>query len=71
MLSPKKPLFFVQWIGGFFVWFAMDLFMEFFVFEWLNWNGTTKNDWFFVLWWIGVAVWLVYGMRRLIQHPRA
>jgi hypothetical protein len=24
-----------------------DFFMEVFVFEWLAWNGTDKNDWFF------------------------
>ena len=35
----------------FFVLLSFDLFAEGFVFEWLEWNGTNKNDWFFVLWW--------------------
>jgi hypothetical protein len=39
--------------------------MEGFVFEWLEWNGTTKNDWFFVLWWGVVVVWFLYGTYTL------
>ena len=34
--------FFLLWIFGFFVLLAFDLFVEAFVFEWLNWNGTNK-----------------------------
>ena len=49
------------WVFGFFAWFSFDLFVEAHVFEWLQWNGTEKNDWFFILWWGGVAVWLIYG----------
>ena len=36
-----------MWVFGFFVLLSFDLFMEGIVFEWLEWNGTTKNDWFF------------------------
>ena len=43
--------FFLVWVFGFFVLLSFDLFVEGFVFEWLEWNGTNKNDWFFVLWW--------------------
>ena len=40
----------VSWVGGLVGLLAVDLFAEFFVFEWLEWNGTDKNDWFFMLW---------------------
>ena len=66
MLSKNKRFFFFQWIGGFLLWLIFDLLMEAFVFEWLAWNGTTKNDWFFVGWWIGVFSWLGWGMTRLL-----
>ena len=49
--------FFLIWVFGFFVLLSFDLFVEGFVFEWLEWNGTNKNDWFFVLWWGLVVVW--------------
>jgi len=39
--------FFLIWVFGFFVLLSFDLFVEGFVFEWLEWNGTNKNDWFF------------------------
>jgi len=39
--------------------------MEGIVFEWLEWNETTKNDWFFVLWWGVVVVWFLYGTYTL------
>ena len=39
--------YFLLWVFGFFALLAFDLFMEAFVFEWLQWNGTNKNDWFF------------------------
>jgi hypothetical protein len=41
--------------------------MEGIVFEWLEWNGTTKNDWFFVLWWGVVVVWFLYGIITLLS----
>lgn len=59
--------FFLLWIFGFFVLLAFDLFVEAFVFEWLNWNGTNKNDWFFALWWGIVTVWFFIGIKMLID----
>ena len=50
---------FLVWVFGFFVFLSFDLFVEGFVFEWLAWNGTNKNDWFFVLWW-GLATTLFF-----------
>jgi|TARA_B110000285_G_C14749524_1_gene434538 hypothetical protein len=44
---------------------SFDLFIEGIVFEWLQWNGTTKNDWFFALWWGLVMVWFLYGVKTL------
>ena len=52
---------------GLVVWFGFDLFMEFFVFEWLQWNGTTKNDPFFIAWWLVTLAWLVIGGRGLYR----
>ena len=61
-----KPFHFLLiWVFGFFALLSFDLFMEGIVFKWLEWNGTTKNDWFFVLWWGFVVVWLVYGIITL------
>mgnify|MGYP001184368307 CR=1 FL=1 len=57
--------FFLIWIFGFFVLLSFDLFMEGIIFEWLEWDGTTKNDWFFVLWWGVVVVWFLYGTYTL------
>ena len=50
------------WVFGFFLLLSFDLFIEAFVFEWLEWNGTNKNDWFFALWWGAVAIWFIYGL---------
>jgi hypothetical protein len=44
--------------------------MEGIVFEWLEWNGTTKNDWFFALWWGLVVVWFIYGITTLYKKNR-
>ena len=63
----KTLYFFLMWVFGFFVLLSFDLFMEGFVFEWLEWNGTTKNDWFFVLWWGFVVVWFLYGIIMLYR----
>ncbi|MAX08958.1 MAG: hypothetical protein CMQ08_13410, partial [Gammaproteobacteria bacterium] len=60
--------FFLIWIFGFFVLLSFDLFVEGFVFEWLEWNGTNKNDWFFVLWWGLVVVWFLKGSISLYQR---
>ena len=57
--------FFLLWVLGFFVLLLFDLFVEAFVFEWLQWNGTDKNDWFFVLWWGFVVIWFLYGTKTL------
>ena len=57
--------FFLIWIFRFFALFSFDLFMEGIVFEYLAWNGTTKNDWFFALWWGFVVVWTLYGFLKL------
>ncbi len=54
---------FLLWVFGFAL-LSFDLFVEAFVFEWLAWNGTTKNDWFFVLWWGLVVVWFCMGLLR-------
>jgi len=64
----EKFYFFFLWLLGFVVLFAFDLFMELIVFEWLQWNGTTKNDWFFMLWWICVFLWLLYGLYRFFKE---
>jgi len=47
----------MRWIGGLTGLLAVDLFAELYVFEWLEWNGTDKNDWFFMLWWGVVLIW--------------
>ena len=46
---------------------SLDFFAEAFVFEWLQWNGTTKNDWFFMLWWLLVFAWFIYGAKKIFQ----
>ena len=62
--------FALVWVFGFFSLLAFDLFVEVFVFEWLAWNGTNKNDWFFVLWWGAVAVWFLYGSVTIMRRVR-
>jgi hypothetical protein len=49
----------VRWVVGVAVLLVIDIVAEALVFEWLAWNGTTKNDWFFVLWWLAVLAWTV------------
>ena len=60
--------FFLSWIFGFFVLLSFDLFVEGIIFEYLEWNGTTKNDWFFALWWGLVVTWLLYGIISLYER---
>jgi len=60
--------FFLVWVFGFFALLSFDLFVEGVVFEWLEWNGTTKNDWFFALWWGAVVTWFLYGAVTLWQR---
>ena len=57
--------FFLIWVFGFFALLSFDLFMEGIIFEWLEWNGTIKNDWFFMLWWGLVVIWFLYGINTL------
>ena len=52
----KPYSFFILWILGFVVLFVFDLFIEGVVFEWLELNGTTKNDWFFKVWWVALMM---------------
>jgi len=59
--------FFKNWLLFFMGLIVLDLFVEAFVFEWLEWNGTTKNDWFFILWWLIVLMWLIYGVNKLFK----
>ena len=56
--------------AGLFVLLLVDLFAEFYVFEWLEWNGTDKNDWFFMLWWVLVLCWVVSCGVRVLRPPQ-
>lgn len=55
----------LRWAVGVTALLAIDFFAEAVVFEWLEWNFTTKHDWFFLLWWLAVAGWTVLSARRL------
>ena len=66
----KSFNFFLLWIFGFFALLAFDLFVEAFIFEWLDWNGTNKNDWFFALWWGIVTIWFLLGSFTLFIKIR-
>ena len=59
-----------HWLVGLASLLAIDLFAEAVVFEWLQWNGTTKNDWFFMLWWAVVALWTLTSAYRVIKALR-
>ena len=63
----KPYSFFTLWILGFVVLFVFDLFIEGVVFEWLELIGTTKNDWFFKVWWVAVVIWFLYGLNNLFK----
>ena len=67
MENIKIFYFFLIWVFGFFALLSFNLFMEGLVFEWLEWNGTTKNDWFFALWWGFVVVWFIFGVKTLCE----
>ena len=58
----KPYSFFMLWILGFVGLFVFDLFIEGVVFEWLEWNGTAKNDWVFMVLWGLVLAWFLYGI---------
>lgn len=66
----KTLNFFLLWVFGFFLLLSFDLFMEGIIFEWLEWNGTIKNDWFFAMWWGLVVVWFLYRTITLYQRLR-
>ena len=55
----------LRWCLGVALLLIIDVFAEAVVFEWLQWNGTTKNDWFFLLWWLIVAGWTVFSAPRI------
>ena len=55
----------LRWCLGAALLLIIDVFAEAVVFEWLQWNGTTQNDWFFLLWWLIVAGWTVFSARRV------
>jgi hypothetical protein len=57
----------VKWLLCVLLWFLFDLFMEAVVFEALEWNGTTKNDWFFILWWIVLFFWSLYCLKKIFR----
>ena len=46
---------------------ALDLFAETIIFQWLQWNETTKNDWFFIIWWFAVFAWYIFGAKKIFQ----
>ena len=57
----------VRWVTGIAALLVIDIIAEALVFEWLEWNGTTKNDWFFMLWWAVVIVWTIHCGLRIWQ----
>ena len=63
----KSRNWLIKWLLGVLLWFLFDLFMEAVVFEALEWNDTTKNDWFFILWWIVFLFWLLYGLKKIFR----
>ena len=57
----------VRWVTGIAALLVIDIIAEALVFEWLAWNGTTKNDWFFMLWWVVVLTWTIHCALRIWQ----
>ena len=57
----------VGWVTGIAALLVIDIIAEALVFEWLAWNGTTKNDWFFMLWWVVVLTWTIHCSLRIWQ----
>ena len=57
----------VRWVTGIAALLVIDVIAEALVFEWLAWNGTTKNDWFFMLWWVVVLTWTIHCALRIWQ----
>ena len=47
---------------GFILLLSFISFVKHNVFDWLEWNGTDKNNWFYILWWGLVLLWAVFGV---------
>lgn len=65
ILNRKEGINFKLWTlwgVGFIGLLSLIRFMKAFVFEWLEWNGTDKNDWVYILWWGLVVLWSVFGI---------
>ena len=60
----------VRWVAGIAALLLIDIIAEALVFEWLGWNGTTKNDWFFMLWWLAVLAWTFHCSLKVWQSAR-
>ena len=60
----------VRWVIGIAALLVIDIIAEALVFEWLAWNGTTKNDWFFMLWWAVVLGWTIHCSFRVWRSVR-
>lgn len=52
----------IYWFIGFIFLVATVVFLKRVVFEFLQWNGTTKNDWAYILWWVIVFAWAFFGI---------
>lgn len=52
----------IYWFVGFIILAATVVFLKRVVFEFLQWNGTTKNDWVYILWWVAVFAWTFFGI---------
>jgi hypothetical protein len=67
LLFPDLKVFFafaLKWLTVLAALVAVDVVAEIWVFEALEWNGTDKNDWFFMLWWILVLAWFIRGVQQ-------
>lgn len=58
----------MQWLLGFGGLLLFDLFVEYVLFESWNLNYTTRNDVFFIAWWVVVAAWAVFGLAYIYRH---
>ena len=65
----QNPNFIIIYTFGFIVLFSFISFMKHVVFELLEWNGTDKNNWFYILWWGLVLLWSVFGI-QLIKNNK-
>ena len=52
----------VIWGLGFVVLLLFDLFVEYVIFTALDFHNTPKNDIFFLIWWIVVGLWFLFGL---------